>query len=261
MALSKIWVFAEAIDGKVQADHPRAADQGPRAAGNVEVTAVYGGDGDAVAAELGAHGATKVLRHRRPRRHAARRRRSPSAIAGQIDGGRRPRPHPLRHHLRRPRRRRPPVGQARQAGAHQQHRRRASTATGRRHRADLRRHAVVQTKFTGAGPAPRARPAEVVRGRGAGGGAAAVEALAVPDTGAAGAAKVTRPPRRGDHRSEARRGRRRGLRRPWPRRGRQVRDGRAAGQAAQGRARRLPGHRRRRLGALLATRSARPARS
>jgi electron transfer flavoprotein alpha subunit len=60
MALNRIWVYAEAADGKV---HPLTLELLAKArslGGTVE--AVYGGaDADAVAATLGAHGATKVL--------------------------------------------------------------------------------------------------------------------------------------------------------------------------------------------------------
>ena len=134
----------------------------------------------------------------------------------------------------------------------------------RRHRRldpDLRWHADRQDQVRRRRPGHRPLPPEVVRGRG--------DRWRRRRGGRAGRARHrcrrrrqgARPPRRGDLGSEARRGGHRRLRRPWPRRGRQVRDDRGAGQAAQGRPRRLPGHRRRRLGALLATRSARPARS
>jgi electron transfer flavoprotein alpha subunit len=60
MALNRIWVYAEAADGKV---HPLTLELLAKArslAGTVE--AVYGGaDADAIATILGAHGATKVL--------------------------------------------------------------------------------------------------------------------------------------------------------------------------------------------------------
>jgi electron transfer flavoprotein alpha subunit len=60
MALNRIWVYAEAADGKV---HPLTLELLAKArslAGTVE--AVYAGaDADAVAGPLGAHGATKVL--------------------------------------------------------------------------------------------------------------------------------------------------------------------------------------------------------
>jgi electron transfer flavoprotein alpha subunit len=60
MALNRIWVYAEAADGKV---HPLTLELLAKArtlGGTVE--AVYAGaDADAVAATLGAHGATKVL--------------------------------------------------------------------------------------------------------------------------------------------------------------------------------------------------------
>ena len=66
-----------------------------------------------------------------------------------------------------------------------------------------------------------------------GGGAAAVEDLTVPDLGATGAATVTNRVRRGEDRSEPRRGRSGRRRRPWSRREGQVRDGRGPGQAAR----------------------------
>ena len=227
------------------------------------VEAFYaGGDADAVAGALGAHGATKVhatgdLGGALPGVPVA------AAIAAADRGRRRARPHPVRHHLRRPRHRRPPVGEARQAGAHQQHRRR-----GRRRR-DRRRPSrssvapqIVKTKFTAGAPGHRARSG---RSRSWPRRAAAARprspTLAVPDTGAAGAAKII------DRHVEERTGPKldeaavvvsggRGLGEAE-----QVRDDRGPGQAAQGRPGRVAGHRRRRLGALLATRSARPARS
>jgi electron transfer flavoprotein alpha subunit len=59
MALSTIWVYAEAADGKVATTTLELLTKARELADNVE--AVYAGaDGDAVAAELGAHGATKV---------------------------------------------------------------------------------------------------------------------------------------------------------------------------------------------------------
>ena len=71
------------------------------------VEAVYAGaDADAVAGALGAHGATKVhatgdLGGSLPGVPVA------SAIAAAIEGGNGPDLHPVRHHLRRPRHRRP----------------------------------------------------------------------------------------------------------------------------------------------------------
>ena len=246
MPISNIWVFAEAIDGKVEDDHPRAAGQGPHA---------------------------RRRGHRRVRRRRRRRRR----------GARRPRRHQGARH-RRPRR--ADAGRRRRLG-HRRSRAQApdlfllgTTYEGRDVAArlsvkldkpvltnnidlDVDGDAVtattpifggtqlVRTKFTGAGPylvlvRPKSFAAEP-----SGGGAAAVEALAVRRPRCRRRGQDQAAPRRGAHRSEARRGRRRRVRRPWPRRGRQVRDGRAAGQAAQGCAGRVPGHRRRRLGALL----------
>ncbi len=60
MALNRIWVYAEATDGKVNPLTLELLAKARSLAGTVE--AVYAGaDADAVAATLGAHGATKVL--------------------------------------------------------------------------------------------------------------------------------------------------------------------------------------------------------
>ncbi len=60
MALNRIWVFAEAADGKVSPLTLELLAKARSLAGTVE--AVYGGaDADAVAGTLGAHGASKVL--------------------------------------------------------------------------------------------------------------------------------------------------------------------------------------------------------
>ncbi len=58
MAVSKIWVFAEAADGKVATITLEILAKARQLADTVEV--FIGGDGEAVAAELGAHGATTV---------------------------------------------------------------------------------------------------------------------------------------------------------------------------------------------------------
>jgi electron transfer flavoprotein alpha subunit len=59
MGLSKIWVLAEAVDGKVTSTTLELLTKARELSDTVE--AVYGGsDADAIAAELGAHGATKV---------------------------------------------------------------------------------------------------------------------------------------------------------------------------------------------------------
>jgi electron transfer flavoprotein alpha subunit len=59
MALNRIWVYAEATDGKVAPITLEILAKARELAGTVE--AVYGGDGAAVAETLGAHGASKVL--------------------------------------------------------------------------------------------------------------------------------------------------------------------------------------------------------
>jgi len=59
MALTNIWVFAEAVDGAVASITLEMLAKARTLGG--EVSAFLGGDGSAVAAELGEHGATKVL--------------------------------------------------------------------------------------------------------------------------------------------------------------------------------------------------------
>ncbi len=59
MTLAKIWVFAEATDGKVSSSTLEILTKARELASTVE--AIYaGGDADAIAATLGAHGATTV---------------------------------------------------------------------------------------------------------------------------------------------------------------------------------------------------------
>ena len=59
MSVSKIWVFAEASDGQVATISLEMLAKARELAGTVEAIVV--GDGNDVAATLGAHGATKVL--------------------------------------------------------------------------------------------------------------------------------------------------------------------------------------------------------
>jgi electron transfer flavoprotein alpha subunit len=60
MTLNRIWVYAEASDGKVAPITLEILSKARELADTVE--AIYaGGDADAIAADLGAHGATKVL--------------------------------------------------------------------------------------------------------------------------------------------------------------------------------------------------------
>src|SRR5829696_9208639 len=58
MAIDKIWVLAEASDGKVATITLEILAKARELAGTVE--AVFGGDGAAVAEELGAHGVSKI---------------------------------------------------------------------------------------------------------------------------------------------------------------------------------------------------------
>jgi len=88
MALNRIWVYAEAADGKVAPITLEILTKARELGGTVE--AVYGdGDGDAIAGTLGAHGATKIyatgdLQGSTPGIPAA------SALARLIEGGERP---------------------------------------------------------------------------------------------------------------------------------------------------------------------------
>ncbi len=69
MTVSKIWVFAEATDGKASTTTLEMLAKAGELADTVECVTAAGAD---VAAELGAHGASKVLHRRRNRREAAR---------------------------------------------------------------------------------------------------------------------------------------------------------------------------------------------
>lgn len=189
MTLSKIWVLAEANDGKVSTTTLELLTKARELAGSVE--AVYAGaDADAVAAQLGEHGATKVLTTGDlggvlPGVPVA------AAIAGQVEAGNAPDAILM-----------------------------ATSYAGRdiagRLSVKLDRTVItnnvdlsvdgstlvctepafggstdVKTKFTGSGPfivlvRPKSFAAEP-----SGGGAAGVETIAVPDTGAAGTARVT----------------------------------------------------------------------
>ena len=88
MALNRIWVYAEAADGKVAPITLEILAKARELAGTVE--AIYGdGDADAIAEVLGAHGATKVyatgdLQGSTPAVPAA------SAIAKLVEGGETP---------------------------------------------------------------------------------------------------------------------------------------------------------------------------
>lgn len=59
MPLNTIWVFAETADGAVSSTTLELVTKARSLAG--EVACIYGGDGNDVAAAVGAHGATKVL--------------------------------------------------------------------------------------------------------------------------------------------------------------------------------------------------------
>jgi len=184
MAIDNVWVFAEAVDGKVKTITLELLAKARTIAN--EVTAVFGGDGATVAEELGAHGATKVLAtgdlgQAMPGVAIA------SAIA---ESGQAPDLFLL--------------------GTTYEGRDVAARLSVKLDRPVLTNNVevdvdgdtvvattpifggtqLVRTKFTGPGPhlvlvRPKSFAAEP-----SGGGAAAVEALAVPDLGAAGGAKI-----------------------------------------------------------------------
>ncbi len=188
MTLSKIWVYAEATDGNVSNTTLELLTKARELASTVE--AVFGGDGASVAATLGEYGATTV--------HATGDLGGvlqgvpvAAAIAAAVAGGAAP--------------------DAILFGTSYDGRDvagRLSVALDRTvitNNVDLEEDGgalvctepvfggatLVRTKFTGGGPnivlvRPKSFAAEP-----AGGAPATVEALAVPDTGAAGAARVT----------------------------------------------------------------------
>ena len=127
MALNRIWVYAEAAGDKISPLTLELLAKARSLAGTVE--AVYaGGNADALAGVLGAHGATKVLSTgdlggSLPGVPVA------SAIAKAIADGNGPDLLMLGTSYDGARHRRPPVGGRRQAGHHQQ----------RRHRGQRRR--------------------------------------------------------------------------------------------------------------------------
>jgi electron transfer flavoprotein alpha subunit len=188
MTLSKIWVYAEATDGNVTSTTLEILTKARELASTVEC--VFGGDASAVAAQLGEYGASKVyatgdLSNTLQGVPVA------AAIAGAISAGNAP--------------------DAILFGTSYDGRDvagRLSVALDRTvitNNTDLELDGdalvctepvfggatLVKTKFTGAGPhlvlvRPKSFAPEP-----SGGGAAAVEALAVPDTGSAGTAVVT----------------------------------------------------------------------
>jgi len=84
MALSKVWVYAESEGDKVKTITLEMLAKARELGDSVE--AVYAGDAAAVAATLGAHGATKVyatgdLGGKLPGPHVSRRWPMPSTVA------------------------------------------------------------------------------------------------------------------------------------------------------------------------------------
>lgn len=189
MALSTIWVHAEAVDGKVATITLEILAKARELADTVECF-YAGDDADAIAADLGAHGATKVyatgdLGGALPGPPVA------AALAAKIDGGDAP--------------------DLIVFGTTYDGRDIAGRLSVRLDKAALTNNVdlevdgddvvvtepvfggteMVKTKFTSAPPnlvlvRPKSFPAEA-----SGGDAASVESLDVPDTGATGTAKIT----------------------------------------------------------------------
>ncbi len=182
--MGTIWVHAEATDGKVATITLELLAKA-RELGDVE--AFYAGDGDAVAAELGAHGATTV--HATGAIDGLIGPALASAVAGAIDGGSAPTAIMFGT-----------TQDGRDTAARLSVKLDASVITNIVDLVDdgglvgtepvFGGTTNVRTRFTGDKPGiflvrPKSFAAEAT-----GGGAAAVAALAVPDLGAAGGAKV-----------------------------------------------------------------------
>ena len=245
----KVWVFAEAVDDKVTTATLELLTKAREIGSTVE--AVYAG-------------LRRLGRDRRDRRFVRRdeaaRDRSGRRFAGSGRGGgnrrargfREPRRDPVRADVRRSRRDRPLVGQARPAGAHQRH-----VAVGRRRLAGVR-HRDLRRRDARRREAhrPTARRSiairpEVVRGRGVGRRCGRGRERRRGRRRPCGRGQGARPPRGGAAGSEARRGGGRRLRWSWNRCGRELRAARrGARQVAQGRVGRIARDRRRRLGAV-----------
>lgn len=188
MALSTIWVYAEASDGKVTSTTLELLTKARELADTVEC--VFGGDGAAVAAELGEYGATKVLATGDLSGKLAG---VPvaAAIAAAIEGGAAP--------------------DAILFGTSYDGRDAAGRLSVKLDKTVITNNVdlaedggalvctepvfggtqLVKTKFTSGGPQLVLVRPKSFAPEPSGGGAAAVEALAVPDTGATGAAVVT----------------------------------------------------------------------
>ena len=228
----KVWVFAEAVDDKVTTATLELLTKAREIGSSVE--AIYSGSGDtsAIAATVGAYGATKLHvidpGDGLPGQVAAA---GIAALAGTE--------HPdvvLFAQTYDGRDALATLGQARQAGAHQRH-----VALGRRRRARLR-YRDLRRRDIGRREAHRRRsgadrdPAEVVRGRGVRWRCGRGRERRRSRRGARGRGEGARSPRRGAAGAEARRGGGRGVGRSWHRCGRELRAaGRGARQAAQGR--------------------------
>ena len=250
MAIDKVWVLAEVGDSGPTPVTLELLTEARAVASTVEAVA-WGADAASLAGPLGEYGATTLydvgdLGGALPGVPVA------AALAALIEGGNAPDAILIPGHLRRPRHRRPAVGQARPPGADQRdragrvRRRAVEPAPGLRRQPD--RHGALHRRGAG----HLRHPGQVVRGRAVGRCRRGGRAGPGPRRGRHQHGQGRRAPRRGAQRPQARRGGGRRLGRPRPGRRGQLRPDRGAGQAPPRRRRRQPRHRRRRLGALLA---------
>jgi hypothetical protein len=246
MGISHVWVYAQLAGGAPTAGTLELLTKARSLGGTV--SAFVAGDGAALAAAAGAHGATTVyatgdLGGRLPGVAAA------AAMKALIDGGTSPdvimfpQNYEGRDAMSRLSVRLDRTVLTNNVDV-------AATADGVAATTPIfGGNLLVTTAFSGAGPhlvsfRPKSFAAEP-----SGGGPAEVKSAPVPDLGPTGAARVVGV--HVEHGPQARRGQRRRLRRPRPRRGGQVLARRGPRQAAEGRARRLPRDRRRGVGAVL----------
>jgi electron transfer flavoprotein alpha subunit len=188
MTLSKIWVYAEASEGKATSTTLELVTKARELADTVEC--VHAGDGNAIAAELGAHGATNILA---AGDLSGQLQGVPmaAAMAAVIEGGNAPDAVLFATSY-----------DGRDVAGRLSVRLNRTVITNN---VDLETdgdalvctepvfggNTNVKTKFTGGGPQlVLVRPKSFAPEE-SGGGPAAVEALEVPDTGAMGAARIT----------------------------------------------------------------------
>ena len=186
---SNIWVYTQGAEGVPTSATLELLTKARTLADGGTVTAFIEGAVDDLASTLGDYGATKVyetgdLEGRLPGPAVA------AAMKAVIDGGDVPdiiifpQDYEGRDVLS------PPLGEARQAGADEQHRHRGRRRQGQGHHAGVRRHPARHDDVHRRRPAPRRVPAEELRRRGGRRWRTGDRRAPVPELGAAGAARV-----------------------------------------------------------------------